>query len=314
MYKDALAQAKEELLASAESSIEYTESMRAQEEAAQKAAEANKELLTGAMQITSDMEAFGERQADSIAKLADLQAEKQDLKNQGWADESEKIQTVQDKIDELKDKYAEDAAAYAEAQKEKAAMNAINAIEMDDGLAGFTEAEYEKARIVAETTGIISAEGLEQQYAMQLLTDELITGGIEAEEYGSILNQVMTDGVVSVGEVEAAIKELPDEKTITLNIQTNYSPGTQAALELFSAGEKSASLPGRASGGSVFAGQAYVVGERGAEVFVPQSNGSIIPNGKSGNNDDIIAALYATRINEATLARSIIEGILSASR
>lgn len=39
-------------------------------------------------------------------------------------------------------------------------------------------------------------------------------------------------------------------------------------------------LTGRAIGGSVQAGQPYMVGERGAELFVPNSSGSIIPNGK----------------------------------
>lgn len=39
----------------------------------------------------------------------------------------------------------------------------------------------------------------------------------------------------------------------------------------------------RASGGGVAAGVPYVVGERGAEVFVPQSSGYIVPNHQAGN-------------------------------
>jgi phage-related minor tail protein len=38
----------------------------------------------------------------------------------------------------------------------------------------------------------------------------------------------------------------------------------------------------RASGGPVSAGGAYLVGERGPEVFVPRSSGNIIPNGGMG--------------------------------
>jgi hypothetical protein len=38
----------------------------------------------------------------------------------------------------------------------------------------------------------------------------------------------------------------------------------------------------RANGGSVNAGTPYVVGERGAELFVPKSSGTIIPNGMGG--------------------------------
>ena len=38
----------------------------------------------------------------------------------------------------------------------------------------------------------------------------------------------------------------------------------------------------RANGGPVMAGSSYVVGEKGPEVFVPRSSGTIVPNGSSG--------------------------------
>lgn len=46
-------------------------------------------------------------------------------------------------------------------------------------------------------------------------------------------------------------------------------------------------LLGRQHGGAVMAGRAYVVGEQGAELFVPGRSGSIIPNNKIGNNIEI---------------------------
>ena len=42
-------------------------------------------------------------------------------------------------------------------------------------------------------------------------------------------------------------------------------------------------FPGRASGGPVNAGTAYLVGERGPELFVPNRSGSIMPNGVGGS-------------------------------
>lgn len=42
-------------------------------------------------------------------------------------------------------------------------------------------------------------------------------------------------------------------------------------------------LPGRWSGGPVMANRAYMVGERGPELFVPKSNGGIVPNGALGS-------------------------------
>jgi len=43
-------------------------------------------------------------------------------------------------------------------------------------------------------------------------------------------------------------------------------------------------LPARASGGPVYSGSAYLVGEQGPELFVPRDSGTIIPNTRSGLN------------------------------
>lgn len=40
-------------------------------------------------------------------------------------------------------------------------------------------------------------------------------------------------------------------------------------------------IPGRASGGPVFANSPYMVGENGPELFIPRTSGSIVPNGAS---------------------------------
>ena len=200
-------------------------------------------------------------------------------------------------------------------------MMAIEKIAMQDGIEGFSEAEYERARAILETTDVATAAAFEQAQAQELLTTAVADGQVSVEQFGGILSQVMADGVVSVDEVKAAIEGLPDEKTITLNIATNYSAETQAAMELFSAGEKgyaasSAPRAQHASGGSFLIPSSY-----GNEGFL-MGNGDTASGGErititpsGGNpNGDIVAALYATRINEASLARSIVEGILSVTR
>ncbi|HEX7871857.1 MAG TPA: tail tape measure protein [Sphingobium sp.] len=48
-------------------------------------------------------------------------------------------------------------------------------------------------------------------------------------------------------------------------------------------------LPGRATGGPVSPGRAFLVGERGPEVFVPTSSGSVAPVGGGGSRDVRIA-------------------------
>lgn len=52
-------------------------------------------------------------------------------------------------------------------------------------------------------------------------------------------------------------------------------------------------LPGRASGGPVSGGRPYLVGERGAELFVPGSSGSIVPNhAMAGGLSITVAPVY----------------------
>jgi TP901 family phage tail tape measure protein len=49
-------------------------------------------------------------------------------------------------------------------------------------------------------------------------------------------------------------------------------------------------MPGgyRASGGPVSLNRAYLVGEQGPELFIPNSNGNIVPNGQLGNNVNVL--------------------------
>ena len=63
---------------------------------------------------------------------------------------------------------------------------------------------------------------------------------------------------------------------------------------------------GRAMGGSVSRGTSYVVGERGPELFVPNTSGKIIPNGGSGGSSTINLTVNGAIDAEGT-ARTIID-------
>jgi hypothetical protein len=52
----------------------------------------------------------------------------------------------------------------------------------------------------------------------------------------------------------------------------------------------------RATGGNVNAGQPYMVGERGAELFVPKGSGDIVPNNKMGGST-VVNVTYAPQVN-----------------
>lgn len=74
----------------------------------------------------------------------------------------------------------------------------------------------------------------------------------------------------------------------------------------------------RATGGPVSAGKSYVVGENGAELFVPKTNGSIVPNGAGGTiNVTVNGAIDPEGTARAivdVLNRSNARGTLGANR
>ncbi|APL96302.1 hypothetical protein [Sphingobium indicum] len=64
-------------------------------------------------------------------------------------------------------------------------------------------------------------------------------------------------------------------------------------------------LPGRATGGPVAPGRAYVVGERGPEVFVPTTSGQVVPNGAGVRDVRLSIAVQGQGADSARLlARS----------
>ena len=79
-----------------------------------------------------------------------------------------------------------------------------------------------------------------------------------------------------------------------------------AATQLFNSvlGTFGFSLPGRAAGGPVTAGQPYIVGEQGPEVFLPTSSGTIVPNNKLGSSGGSAGATNVTYNIQAVDASS----------
>lgn len=110
-------------------------------------------------------------------------------------------------------------------------------------------------------------------------------GVITADEFSGAVGGVASaadQAAAKVAELTSAIGALPDSKEITIR-------ATVAALT--TSGLEDAEIenivhrqlgPPRAFGGPVMAGVPYPVGERGPEVFVPNSSGTIIPNHQLG--------------------------------
>jgi hypothetical protein len=62
---------------------------------------------------------------------------------------------------------------------------------------------------------------------------------------------------------------------------------------------------GRENGGPVNSRKSYLVGERGPELFVPNSNGSIVPNNRMGSSGQIININVSGAIDPIGVARQI---------
>lgn len=256
----------------------------------------NDTLIDGAIKLTDANEDYEEKQRKVLDAIAETRAEGEKL--YPW--EHEKIEENKKALEELGEQYLKNKDDFVAASLEKLAMMAIEKIALEDGVEGYSQAEYEKARAILETTDVATAAAFEQAQAQQVLIDGLIAAGVEGEDFGRILEAVGADGVISMDEVAAALERIPSNKTVTVSVNTTYAGSVSGK---------------RAFGGSVLAGETYLVGERGMELFTPNQNGYITPNnqvGKENSNAEMIAAIQSNRIDERKLARSIVAAMAQA--
>lgn len=123
-----------------------------------------------------------------------------------------------------------------------------------------------------------------KQFISDMLLQELAVGGlteVELEEFGKQQvawglwsKDIQEKARAAQAEAQKVIEKIRavEGKSVEIKVNTTYtSTGT------------SGTIPGRAAGGPVAAGNLYQVGEKGPEMFVPWTNGTIIPNGAGSN-------------------------------
>jgi TP901 family phage tail tape measure protein len=121
----------------------------------------------------------------------------------------------------------------------------------------------------------------EKPYGYVKMPDGKLKNGLEPDVLDSVIRSAASD---LVGD-RNIIKQLsPIDKDILRNKYLNWdskkdTPLTESLKKIIFG------LEGREMGGPVNAGQPYVVGEKGPELFVPRNSGGIVPNGymKGGN-------------------------------
>ena len=114
------------------------------------------------------------------------------------------------------------------------------------------------------------------------------------EVLGSVISGIITIFATLVNIVNSAISGI---RTL-IALVSNINLGSIASkLNPFGGG--------RASGGSVMSGTSYLVGERGAELFTPSSNGTITPNSALGGGNT-----YNITVNGALDGESVSRQII----
>lgn len=323
-YSEALNMAIAEQLKAADASAEYKYNLEEQE-AATKAAEkalkelsaANKELIDGAIEITKSQKDYQEQQDEVIKKIQETRAEGEKL--YPW--ENEKILENQQALEDLGNQYFENQEKFKAAQEERAAMMAVEAIEMSDGIAGFSDAERERARVILETTDIATAAAFEEQQAIMAMSQAVADGTLPVESWGSVFNTVMADGKSSVEEVQAAIEAVPKENTVNFTITTTGAPpnldmSTAAASAPVGTHRRSNAMGGTYKIPMSWGNERFPIGSSdsasGGELI------SIKPSGGSDVDKEMIQLLRAIAakpaVTEYTLAQAMRDVVIQVSK
>ena len=130
---------------------------------------------------------------------------------------------------------------------------------------------------------------------------------IIARNAGNILASGFEDAIFSGQKLGEVIRSLGMDLMRMVFQQTVTAP--------LAAGISGAILKGfRAEGGPVGAGGAYVVGEKGPELFVPHSSGSIVPNGAMGSSGGDTGGVTVNYNIAAGVSRSELVPILEQER
>lgn len=111
----------------------------------------------------------------------------------------------------------------------------------------------------------------------------------------NVINKVISAVSSMVSGISSAIKKIADFTSAVANSAVGKAVG----------GILDAILPGRAAGGPVTGGSPYIVGEKGPELFVPNTSGRIVPNNALTGGSQIFNITVNGAIDSEGTARTI---------
>lgn len=206
-------------------------------------AEALNDKLSGMVNLVNDIQAADEAYTEKSADLADQRAEAEaKVAELKRQGWSENSQQMQDALGKIDE--IKQAEADLAAERDKQTLQFLSNI-LAENLArdGWTQAEFDAFAKQQEAWGLWSADVVAKaQAAWQ-----------------------------EVDKITASIDAIPTSKTVT--ISALYETYGDSAM-VVGTGNR------RAKGGPVNAGESYLVGEQGMEIFTPGTSGTITPNNK----------------------------------
>jgi len=171
----------------------------------------------------------------------------------------------------------------------------------------------EQALTAERQKQINQAGALVQSEAQRLAAmQELVSA---SKEFGSVLSDAFKGLVLEGKKLDEVVKSLTNRmasKAIDKLFDMMFAPAAGAGmttpfLDLLKG------LQARAGGGPVTAGRPYMVGERGAEMFVPNRSGMIVPNRalKGGNSGMTFAPVTTIDARGSTMGEAGFRAILA---
>lgn len=216
------------------------EAIKAEEEAVKKLTARNQEYLSTLGSVTDQLADFEEQSADIKQQQYELRQEINQLISEGYDPLSDEVVDLQSEYDGLSAK----ALSLAAEQEKAGRRMVLSMLEVQ-----------------------LSIDGLDARE-----TAYLVKKGVEWGIYSETAIAALAEAQREVAGFIGEINNIPTERTLT--IRTNYEIN-HVAIGSFSSGD---SMGGRAAGGPVGAGQPYMVGERGPEMFVPGKSGTVMSN------------------------------------
>ncbi len=147
---------------------------------------------------------------------------------------------------------------------------------------------------ILKTNTDLTREQVEAALRGNQALKEQVSALEELESMYAAIGQSISNGIVNAltaavegtkSLADAASQVLRQVASILLQFGVNAALGGIPGLEKF--------FPGRAFGGPVAGGKPYMVGEKGPELFVPSSSGTIVPNNKLGGGASVVVNVDA---------------------